>query len=103
MRLPRIRLRLRTQLALIALLAIALSYADQARRRWVYCWAQEKAWASYEQTHLKLASLPNPPNPEFRRVCIECANKGRRMRLAFRWAAFRFWEPPELAESETGN
>jgi hypothetical protein len=103
MRLPRIRLRLRTLLVLIALSAIAFSYAGQARRRWVYCRAQEKAWASYEQTHLKLASLPNPPNPEFRRLCIECANKGRKMRLAFRWAAFRFWEPPELAESETGN
>jgi hypothetical protein len=103
MRLPRIRLRLRTQLALIALLAIALSYADQARRRWVYCWAQERRWASYERTHLKLASLPNPPNPEFRRLALGCANKGREMRLSCRWAAFRFWEPPELAESEMGN
>jgi hypothetical protein len=98
MNIRRLRFRLRTVLILVAISAVVFSYAGQARRRWAYCWMREGAYASFERHHRAKASLPISPYREEHR---KLAERNGRYKWMWRREAFRFWEPPELAESAT--
>lgn len=98
MQYPKVRFRLRTILVLVALAAIALSYVGQARRRWTYCWMREGTYASFEKQALIRATIAKSP---YRDQELKVAKQSGRYKWMWRWAAFRFWEPPELAESAT--
>jgi hypothetical protein len=98
MQFRRMRFRLRTVLILVAISAVVFSYVGQARRRWAYCWMQEGTYASFEKQHRAQASIPNSP---YREESRKLAERNGRYKWMWRWQAFRFWEPPELAESAT--
>ena len=95
MRSARFRLRLRTGLVLVAFLAIPLSFARNATRRFQFCWQQQAMFAAIEQ---RLGAMGT------RAVHAEEAAVAYRWRKwRYRWEALRFWEPSELVESEPCN
>ncbi len=92
----RLRLRLRTGLLVVAMLAIPLSFANNAIRRFRFCWRQQAQFAAIEQGAWTLAARPGN-----RAVHAEDAAIAYRQRKwIYRWEAIRFWEPAELIESE---
>lgn len=99
MRSARFRLRLRTGLMLVAILAIPLSFANNATRRFQFCWQQQAMFAATEQRMWAMASRPK--NPPVHAEEAAAAYRWRKWR--YRWEALRFWEPSELIESEPYN
>jgi hypothetical protein len=95
MRPVRFRLRLRTGLMLVAVLAIPFSFANNATRRFRYCWRQQAIFASDEQKFWAIASSN-------KRVvhAEEAAVAYRGRKWQYRREALRFWEPYELIESQ---
>ncbi len=97
MQFRRIRSRLRTALILVAISAVIFSYAGQAWRRWAYCWMREGVHASFEKQALVRATVAKDP---YRDQELKVAERNGRYKWMWRWQALRFWEPPELAESQ---
>src|SRR4051812_19809514 len=98
MRLPKVRFKLRTVLAIVAVLAVVLSFAGPAKRRWNYCWMREEAYASFEAQYRAKASIPGS---QYREEYLRLAERNRRYKWMWRREAFRFWEPPEMGETAT--
>ena len=101
MRSARFRLRLRTGLVLVAFLAIPLSFARNATRRFQFCWQQQAMFAAIEQ---RLGAMgTRAVHAESTRAvhAEEAAYRWRKWR--YRWESLRFWEPSELIESEPWN
>ena len=98
MRAVRFRLRLRTGLMLVAVLAIPLSFANNATRRFRYCWRQQAIFASHEQKFWAIASS-NKRVVHAEEAAV--AYGGRKW--LYRWESLRFWEPYELIESQPYN
>ena len=92
------RFRLRTLLILVAIASVALSYVGQARRRWAYCRMQEGIHTSFERQALVRATVAKSP---YRDQELKWAEREGRYKWMWRWAALRFWEPYELAETAT--
>jgi hypothetical protein len=100
MRRASFRMRLRTGFMLVAVLAIPLSFANNAIRRFQFCWQQQAMFAEHEQSAWTMASRPPKNRPDHaEESAIAC---GRR-KWQYLWEALRFWEPYELIESEPYN
>ena len=99
MRLPRFRLRLRTQLAVIAILAVLFSFGGNATRRWDFCWKRQAMFARIEQQCLVTASRPNNRVEHAKQAAEDYGTRKWR----YRWAVLYFWEPAELIESQEYN
>ena len=99
MRSARFRLRLLTGLMVVAILALPLSFANNAARRFRFCWQQQAMFSAVEQGMWTMASRPKnrPVHAE------EAAIAYHRRKWVYRWEALRFWEPSELIESEPCN
>ena len=98
MRAVRFRLRLRTGLILVGVMAIPLSFANNATRRFRYCWRQQAIFASHEQKFWAIASN-NKRVVHAEEAAV--AYGGRKW--LYRWESLRFWEPYELIESHPYN
>ena len=95
MRSARFRLRLSTGLVLVAFLAIPLSFARNATRRFQFCWQQQAMFAAIEQRMRAMGTRSV--------YAVEAAAAYRWRKWRYRWEALRFWEPSELVESEPYN
>jgi hypothetical protein len=84
---------------LVAALAIPLSLASNATRRFQFCWEQQAKFASQERRMWANASRRTKRAVHAREAAIAYSHRKWR----YRWEAFRFWEPYELIESEPYN
>lgn len=85
---------------LVAILALPLSFANNAARRFRFCWQQQAMFATHEQRAWTMATWPKSRRPVHAK---EAAIAYRRRKWLYRWEALRFWEPSELIESEPYN